>query len=287
MKRSFLSFLLAAAAMILGNCERLQAGALFAVSGAGNGPSTLYKLDPSTGAVLTTVGPTGFSHITGLAFNPITGVLYGHQSDIYGSGATNLVTIDVITGVATLVGSTSIQSPDMSFDPSGNLYAWAEASTGGIFDQLVQIDPTTAAATPVGVSVVGTLNTGLAFNKAGTLYLKNFFGSGIFEINKVTGAATFVTAYSSALNNVLAFDTSLTLAYSVLRESGTSFLKTVDVTNGTVTLIGDIGVSGISALAFQPDPPVAGVPEPGSLAVWGIGIVAFAGIAWRKRQVPA
>ena len=61
---------------------------LYAISGAGNATSNLYTVNTSTGAA-TLVGSTGFSTVTGLAFNPITGVLYGHVSDIFGSPSNN------------------------------------------------------------------------------------------------------------------------------------------------------------------------------------------------------
>lgn len=56
-----------------------QAGdpVLYGADGAaGNSTTNLYILDPTTGGIVSTVGPIGFA-VTGLAIDPITGILYG------------------------------------------------------------------------------------------------------------------------------------------------------------------------------------------------------------------
>src|SRR4030095_3352869 len=49
---------------------------LFAADGGGGNSSTLYILNPATGAVASTVGPIGFA-VSGLAYDPGAGILYG------------------------------------------------------------------------------------------------------------------------------------------------------------------------------------------------------------------
>src|SRR5437763_1911252 len=67
---------------------RADAADLFAAggqSGAHGGSGELYILDPATGATITDVGPLNDSSarnfgMTGLAFDPVSGVLYGSST---------------------------------------------------------------------------------------------------------------------------------------------------------------------------------------------------------------
>jgi hypothetical protein len=70
--------------------------------------------------------------------------------------------------------------------------------------------------------------------------------------------------------------------YSVQRSGGTSFLETINISTGAVTQVGDMGVIGISALAFQPN--VAAVPEPSTLISGGIACMLGVGYGWRRRK---
>ncbi len=246
---------------------------LFAVSGSGNASSNLYTVDPTTGAA-TLVGATGFSHITGLAFNPVTGVLYGHVSNIFGSpSATDLVTINRTTGAAALVGSTDNQVPDMTFSASGVLYAWSECLTSGCTntDDLYTINTSTGAATFVGESGINTSNTGLAFSPLGALYLKS--GSQLYILDPLTGQSISLGAtLDASTNNALAFSPG-GVAYSINRTSGTTRLVSLNLTMGTVTDIGDMGVAAIAALVFVDD--IAAVPEPSAVVLQLTGLGAF------------
>jgi hypothetical protein len=197
----------AALLLMVGLAGRAEAGLLFAVSGSGGSPSNLYTVDTTTGAA-TLVGATGFSHVTALSFDPTTGSLYGHVSDIFNTG-TQLIAINAATGAGSAIGSTGQQIPDMAFDSSGQLYAWSEFGSSS-FDNLFTIDKATGAATLVGASGIGTFNTGLAFDNMGTLYVKP---SGVlYTVDKTTGAATFVEALGTPLNNALAFDPNTNVA---------------------------------------------------------------------------
>jgi hypothetical protein len=142
---------------------------LYAVSGAGNNPSTLYELNPANGAVISTIGATGYSHVTALAIRPSDSVLFGYVS---GSATEGLVTISKITGAATPVGSGfSKQVPDISFHPTNNTLYGAVASPDF---ELNTINTTSGVLTGV-MSLPTNTPYGLAW-KAGmtpTLYLKN------------------------------------------------------------------------------------------------------------------
>ncbi|MBT8353117.1 MAG: hypothetical protein KJO60_01265, partial [Desulfofustis sp.] len=77
---------------------------MYATDGRACTESTLYQLDPVDGSIVSTVGATGTSGMTSLAYHPITGVMYGITTG--GEGCDNsLYTVDLATGAATLVGS--------------------------------------------------------------------------------------------------------------------------------------------------------------------------------------
>ena len=66
-------------------------------------------LDPATGAVVTTVGPVGFS-VTGLAVDPADGVMYG-STGFEVDPAGSLITIDRDTGAGTLSERWPVETP--------------------------------------------------------------------------------------------------------------------------------------------------------------------------------
>ena len=109
-RRAFVHCTLAAVCSIasLGLTARSDAATLYAASAAG-GPGNLYLLNPDTGAVIQTIGPTndvaGQNYpITGLAVHPTTGVLYGSTGNNPAATAARLVTIDPATALVTVIG---------------------------------------------------------------------------------------------------------------------------------------------------------------------------------------
>ncbi|MCI0636209.1 MAG: hypothetical protein L0206_20195, partial [Actinobacteria bacterium] len=225
---------------------------LYAVDGADNNPTTLYRLDPRNGAVLQTIGPVGFSHVTGLAFHPVTGVLYAATSGISGGGSGELLTIDVETGAGTAVGlhGMGFGPPDIAFAPSGVLYAWTEDS-----DDLATIDLTTGAATVVGACAAGTAATGLAVDAAGRAWMKS--GGTLYPVDRTTGACGAGAALTggAGLNNILTANGRSTF-YSADRDFGVGIteLRTVDPVIGDTVSVGTNAIAELSALAFRPHP---------------------------------
>src|SRR5438270_9303205 len=102
--------------------------ALFGATASGTS-GELYTLDPATGAVVQDIGPLNDSAstnypITGLAFNPYTGVLYG-STGTKASPPGELVSIDPATALVTVIGSFNLADgtlSDLAFDNAGNLY---------------------------------------------------------------------------------------------------------------------------------------------------------------------
>jgi hypothetical protein len=126
-------------------------------SGGGNAPSTLYTLNPVTGAP-TVVGPTGVTHpIAGLAYDTAGGIMYCIAG---GPSPANLYRINLTTGAATLIGSTGIQAGSLRFGISGTLFAVGTGDTGN-GGNLYSINVANGAATLVGSTGLAAV-TGLA-----------------------------------------------------------------------------------------------------------------------------
>ena len=132
-----LLFVCVAVGLTLG--QQAQAATLFGATSAG-GPGELFTLDSSTGAVIQDIGPlndilNANYPITGLAFNPVSGLLYGSTGNSSSSTAARLVTINPATAQVTLIGSfntgvvnssgTPATMADLAFDSAGNLYGVA------------------------------------------------------------------------------------------------------------------------------------------------------------------
>ena len=134
------------------------------ISSAG-APSDLVVVDTATGA-FASIGPTGYGPISGLAYDLVTGVMYGVTA---GPSPADLVTIDLATGLATLVGP--VVDPEgnilsrigsIEFGSDGKLYGGLTAWAPILPSHLIKIDPATGKAVPIantGFSITGLTNT--------------------------------------------------------------------------------------------------------------------------------
>jgi hypothetical protein len=120
------------------------------------GASTLYTINPQTGAVVT-VGPTGRGPISGLAYDAANAVMYGIQ----GNSNAALYRVNLATGATTVVGNTNIRAGSLEFGADGLLYAGSQGGPNTAAGFLWRIDPATAVATPIGSPGIGVLS-GLA-----------------------------------------------------------------------------------------------------------------------------
>jgi hypothetical protein len=99
-------------------------GVLYGTTINGQGStSSLITIDPATGALVSTVGAIGIS-IGDLAYNPVTGLLYGIRSNADGADlGGELYVIDTSTGVATRVGDTGVRvGGGIAFTVDGRLF---------------------------------------------------------------------------------------------------------------------------------------------------------------------
>lgn len=252
------NYLLLCLFVIITGVSHADAQTLYGATSSGHGE--LYILNPATGGVVQDIGPlndsgaTNYS-VSGLAFSPLTGVLYGSTG---GTSGTLLLTINPFNGFVTVVGSFNAGSAtmtDLAFDPSGNLYGIS--STGGA--NLYTINPGTGAATEVGASGVSfTQGGGLAISSAGVFYGAPIPGDyGTYA--PANGAYTNIATPGSPAGAgggyaALAFNGPTLYGDNLVAGgSGTTHLVTIDPPTGNVTDIGP-SVTHLDAIAFQPAP---------------------------------
>jgi len=161
--------------------------------------SNLITLDRNTGALLTsapvTAGGVQLS-LSDIAFQPGTNTLFGITNPDGAGGVApgNLYTINLTTGVATLVGNTGLFFDTIAFAPNGTLYLSGEQlgmmGPDATTDQLDTINPSNAM-------ILSTVKTSdffgaLAVRSDGTIFGGNGDQHTLFTVNPTTGAETVV-----------------------------------------------------------------------------------------------
>jgi Repeat of unknown function (DUF6923) len=258
---------------VLGAAFPARASTLYGSTSAG-GAGELWILNPANGAAVQDVGALNDSlannyAVTGLAFDPVTGVLYGSTG---GRTGTDLLTIDPTTALVTVIGSYNVGGAtmtDLAFDSAGNLYGIS--SVGGA--NLYTINLATGQATEVGPSGVSfTAGGGLAISPGGVFYgtpTSPQFGT--YDPN--SGAFNLLAPPSS-------YPAGVGTSYAALAFDGNT-LYGIDlgtpphlVTFDTAGNITDIGATPlrIDGIAFAP------VPEAGTVSLLSMGALLFVGV---------
>jgi hypothetical protein len=268
-------YMLLCAVGVLTTCGTVDAATLYGATASG-GPGQLHILNPANGAAVQNVGPlndvTGLNYpVTGLAFHPTTGVLYGSTGNNPAATAGRFLIINPATAQVTVVGpfnagpvnneGTPTTMTDLAFDSAGNLYG--VASIGG--PQLYSINVATGQATVIGNSgLTNTTGGGLAISSAGVFYgtpTASRFGT----YNGVSGVYTNIAAPNRPGNAgayaALEFGPGGVL-YAMHSAPGSpppTNLMTIDPATAVATLVG-ASVISLDAIAFGPD-----IPEPNTI----------------------
>ncbi len=156
----------------------------------GTGTSWLYQISTDDGTG-TLIGDVGYA-LSGMAYDPTTGKLYGTTSEGDSNFANGLIEIDIETGAGTPIGSGAGLMVNLpAIDSVGNAFAWTEDH-----DALVTLDLAAGTATVVGNSGMGTARGGMAFDGNDVLYYLNGANSTLYTIDTTTGAGTLVGTFT-------------------------------------------------------------------------------------------
>lgn len=185
----------------------------------------------------------------------LAGASLAQPTVYFSDSADDLYTFDTTTGVATfhtaITGSFGIVA-GLAYDPgSGTVYAVDSSQ-----DELMTIDLATGVVTDIGNVArpgVDTVMHGIEFNSTnGKLYGLDYRDSMLVEINTATGEATAIGQTAATSFGSLAWDANAGIMY--MADAGTESLYTVDLTNGSSTLIGSYGFSGSLGTGMSWDP---------------------------------
>jgi len=171
------------------------------------------------------------------------------QDSVFGQ-LSNLYTLDLSTGKATLVGAITSEVADIAFVRS-HLYG-LDLKDGGQTMQLIDIDPVTGITTVVGD--IGAYAVGLAYNnQSNVLYATT--AKQLVAINLETGASKPIATVANQDYNCgeVAFDRHGKAYITLIGYERRKLLATCDLDTGKVTTIGDIGFPNLASMEFYDD----------------------------------
>ena len=167
----------------------------------------LVTIDTSTGNVASSVALTGVNantgggNITSLAFDPISGFLYGNTTPGFGDAlrGDDLYQINPATGALTFVGVINFDNIfALAFDQLGTLFG---ISSGG---ELLSIDTSTGAGTSIAAGLVGGLFDIASRPGDNIMFLSDAFAGNLATIDTATGVITPVGVYGDpGANNIV------------------------------------------------------------------------------------
>jgi hypothetical protein len=246
--RSFASFAIGLACL----AASAGAGTLYGISNGFGTPldNEIYQINPATGSIsnVATVTLPGFtvSNSLALAAHPTSGVLYAViQTTV---GGRRLVTIDPVTGVATLIGTLSTQISTLAFKADGTLLAVSGDGATTNPETLFSVNTSTAALTLLFALGNGLDGETIAMHPSGLLYHSSGNGAAMFESIDLT--TQVVTPLGVETSECFAMGYSVVAGQMYLSDIN-SALFTVNLANGARTLVGQINsISDNRGLAF-------------------------------------
>jgi hypothetical protein len=162
----------------------------------------LVTIDAGTGAITSTVAMDSANDMVSIAFDSVSGRLFGNTSVGFGAAFDALYEINPLTGATTFIGRILFSNVfALGFDQAGQLFGVSNSSS-----ELISISTTTGN----GAAIAG-LAPGFAFDIAsrpedGQMFLADSGTSSLYRLDTGTGATTLVGGYGSTTNIVgLAF----------------------------------------------------------------------------------
>jgi sugar lactone lactonase YvrE len=261
------------------------------IGGDPNVVGNLYIVDPGSGAAKVVaplrVGGTMPVGVTGLAFHPVDGTLYGVTALLSPNYPHYLLRIDPVTGNATAIGDLGAAGSDISFDKDGRLLVWMRESR-----QLGVVNLATGVAAPLGP--IGPPDTvgGLTLDSRGTAYLAATGATGSLDtVDTKTGLITKGVPlkgapYPNGINSLtISRDDEIYAVNTNMGNPASTLLVRIDARTGAITKVGPLP-SDSDALAFRRSERGDGMSMAWILgaiaALLAIGIVAFV----RSRRKP-
>lgn len=228
-----------------------------------DGLSTLYRIDPATGAA-TPIGPIGFERVGSIDFHA-DGTLYGvgERDDV--NETPILISIDPLTGAGKEIGPLITSNVggghfDMSFrNFDGALHQTAFNLVGGDI-VLYTLSLVNGFATQIGDMGVPAAGNALAFAPDDTLYHANVDSGGtLYIVDQVTGVSGSPTLLNypvppldAPTQVAMDFDPCSGVLLAAIKNGLSSaapiYLATIDPSTGDVAVIGQTA-TGLSGLA--------------------------------------
>jgi hypothetical protein len=179
----------------------------------------LLEIDPVTGLASSPVVMNSPDDITSIAFDVVTGKLYGNTTVGFGAPFDALYEIDPVTGNTTFIGRILFDNVfALGFDQNGDLFGVADAT-----NELIKISTSTGNG-----ALVAGLAVGLAFDVASRpednkMFLADSSTFNLYTVDTSNGNLTPIGPYGSATNLV-------GLAFSPVPEPGTLVLGAIGLT---------------------------------------------------------
>ena len=256
------------------------------VAGAGQQLVRFNTASPGTTSAVTVTGAT----LTGIDFRPATGTLYGFNGSA-------VFTVNLLTGAATQVGAgigtTVAGNVGFDFNPMVDRIRLVGPDgtnlrlnpiTGGL--AATDMPYTFGGGGSPSFSAVAYTNSVAGTVPTTTLYGIDPTAGTLVRIDNPNGG-TVTTVGSLGLgtmNGVTGFDI-VTVGsanigfFTTAGAMGSSLYRINDLSVGTATLVGNFA-SGLSVQGLA----IAAVPEPGTWALMGTGLLGVAGLARRRRR---
>lgn len=216
--------------------------------------------------------------VTGIAVHPETSVVYGITPPNSPTNPQALITMDVVTGRATVVGELRHPGSDISFNRAGVLFAWLPRTS-----QLGIVNLSNGAITPIGTPRAAGTPSGLAIDAEGNAYIASEGAGGTLDrVDLGTGAVTrgpqmTGAPFPAGVNSMSFTPSGLLLAVNSNGGApAATRLVTINTATGNVSTIGTLP-DDTDALTFSPEQRRGGMAaiDVQTLALLILGVIAL------------